>query len=122
MDGQLLACYVAPCLGRPLVSEEELQQPGVPELCRLPGWTLEPRTEGVASVTGDREEPPPPPFLLTLFGQESEFHQARRLLVQEGMREGPEIADRRCHVALQVVWRRRTFPRKETQHEIGRRA
>ncbi len=70
------------------------------------------------AAVGDREEPPPPSFSLALFGQQAQLDQARRLLVEEGVGERPEVADGRRHVAFEFVGRGWTFSLDQAEHEV----
>ena len=112
----------SPTLGGSKIGEEELQQTQVAQLRGSLGRPAEPLAEGSPARVGDAEESPPPTLQLALLGHQTELDEARRLLVEQGVREGPEVADRSGRVTLEVVGRGGPLSRQESEHEMrGRR-
>ncbi len=100
------------------IREEELEERQVPQLRGVLRRATEPDPQGVLTGRGDREQPASPADQLTLLGQEAQRGQTGRLLVQESVRERPDVADRRGDVALELVRRRGPFALEEAEDEV----
>jgi hypothetical protein len=122
VNRQLLLGQANSRFRRAEIGKEELQQPQVAQLGRLTGWTVEPGRQRVSAGVGNREHAPASTVPLATLGHESLTGQARRHGVQQGVREGPEVAQRRLDVALHLVRRRRPFAREQAEDQVrGRR-
>jgi hypothetical protein len=120
VDRQLLFGEAKARLGGGKVPEEELQQPWIAQLGRLVGRRVKPRLERGLPIGGDREHSTPAALRLALLDHQPETGEAIGLAVQERVRERPEVAERRPHVPLEVVRRRRSLASEEPEDEIRR--
>ena len=100
------------------IREEELEEGQVTQLGGVLRRAAEPDPQGFSTGRGDREQPASPADQLAFLGQQAKRREPGRLLVQERVRERPDVADRRGDVALELVRRRGPFALEEAEDEV----
>ena len=76
-------------------AEVDLEEAEVAELEQFPGRGIEPLLQSAAPVLRELEEAPPPAAVLAAFAEQPGLGEPRRLGVELGVGDGPEVADAR---------------------------
>ena len=118
MDRELPLGETQPRLAGREIGEEELEESGVAKLSGRARRLMEPGRQSGHSGRRDGEVASTSALRLACLRDQTQGRQARRLAVQERVRERPEVPERGLHVLLEVVRRRWPLAGEEPEDEI----